>query len=46
VFFGTWHIVAILVIALINFGVLCFRKAAEKNPLHDPLEHGCSNLLV
>jgi hypothetical protein len=31
--FGTWHLVALLVIILINF---CFLE----DPLHCPLEHG------
>jgi hypothetical integral membrane protein (TIGR02206 family) len=30
VLFGTWHIVALLVIAMINFALLGFRKASER----------------
>jgi hypothetical integral membrane protein (TIGR02206 family) len=30
VLFGTWHLVALLVIALINIGLLGFRKSSEK----------------
>jgi len=46
VLFGTWHIVALLVISLINIAILGFRKAAEKKSPGHPLEHGCSNLLM
>ena len=30
VLFGTWHLAALLVIALLNFGMLGFRKSSEK----------------
>ena len=30
VLFGTWHLVALLVITLLNVGLLGFRKSSEK----------------